>query len=210
MKIAITGEFRRGKSTVGNMLSRMLKHDRPVTQLAFADALKEELSTMVFSALLPTELTLVKDGITFAKPGAYKEWDRRMRAQRSVNGVGWQWWGEYRRQFHGEDYWIQHSDFQHAYKAADKNGDHIILTDVRHHNEADWCNTEGFFLLRVVGPCRAEESRDPNHPSEIHVRALPVNFELINDGTMNDLTKAVTALLTGELVEFFDSRDRVA
>jgi hypothetical protein len=47
---------------------------------------------------------------------------------------------------------------------------------MRHINEAEWCRKEGFYLVRIVGPCRAEgERRDPTHASEVHVDELEVD-----------------------------------
>lgn len=202
MKIAITGGFRRGKDTVAGIIQRQIT-DRPIVVLAFADALKSELAELSLNYIQPPELVTRKNGDTYIQPGAYRDWERHMRKQREINGTGWQWWGEFQRQYSGQDYWIKHVRFQYRYAEAARDGDHIIITDMRHHNEAEWCRQQGFFLLRVTGPCRSEESRDPLHPSEIFVNDLPVDFELINDGSMNDLTRAVQNLLKGDIARFF-------
>lgn len=203
MKIAITGEFRRGKDTVAGIIQRQFT-SHPVVMLAFADALKSELAEMTLNYIQPPSLIVKKDGgDTYVQPGAYRDWEAHMRKKRDINGTGWQWWGEFQRQYQGEDYWIKHVRFQYRYSEAARDGDHIIITDMRHHNEFVWCQAQGFFTVRVTGPCRSEESRDPNHPSEIHVRELPVDFELINDGTMNDLTREVENLMRGDVARFF-------
>lgn len=207
MKIAITGEFRRGKDTIAGIISRYIS-ERPVVSLAFADALKGELAEMSLNYLQPPELVVKHDNRdTYVRPGAYRDWEDSMRRARVVNGVGWQWWGEFRRRYSGADYWIEHVRFQYRYNEAMTDGNHIVITDMRHHNEAEWCKKNGFFLVRVEGPCRSEESRDPGHASEVAIRDIDVHAVLINDGTMNDLTRSVHRLIDGDVAAFFAGKE---
>lgn len=189
MKLAITGAFRRGKDTVANIVISSLLTDRPVTRLAFADALKRELSEMVFDYAVE-----VQDQRGRAE--RLDSWDTHMRRMRKLNGIGWQWWGEYRRQVDGPDYWIEHPDLKRNYEQAEREGHHIIITDMRHHNETSWCRSHGFYCVRVEGPCReVEETRHPDHASEVDIPYLLVHDVINNRGSLRDLKRRVSELI---------------
>lgn len=184
LKIAITGEFRRGKDTVADIIQAvLLREGGSVSRLAFADALKYELAEMVFgygATQNYTDLSADYDAEQLAREG-FHDLLVKMRDERQLNGTGWQWWGEYRRQVEGADYWVNHPFLTQAYQSAIRHSRNIIITDMRHHNENKWCRENGFFMLRVEGPCRAEgETRLTIHPSEIHVKDLEVNSVIYN------------------------------
>lgn len=199
-KVAITGRFRTGKDTVATMLVKQLG-SRYVTRIAFADALKYELADMVWKYLnqgadIPQ---LARD-----EGDKWYTFDGWMRMHREVNGAGWQWLGEFRRQFYGEDYWTNHPELKVRYAVALLQKQNIIITDMRHHNEAAWCREHGFFLVRVEGPCRAAfERRDANHPSERHVRDLDVHATIANTYGLSELGQAVRELYNKQIVPFF-------
>lgn len=205
-KVAITGEFRRGKDTLASMIEERL--EGTVTRLAFADALKRELAEMSF--------TYVRDSFDLGRyyetidgpeyDSVLDEWEKIMRQDRAINGVGWQWWGEFRRRKDGEDYWINHYCLAGQYAHASDHGHHIIITDMRHHNEAKWCKEHGFYLIRIEGPCQVGgELRDSNHPSERHVRELEVHLVIQNTGGLDALREKVASDLVGRLERFFDA-----
>lgn len=203
MKIAIAGEFRRGKDTVANIIEASLLTDKQVTRLAFADALKTEVSEMTFD-YVKADSYENSAGMTLRNDASFSAWDAHMHRLRPVNGLAWQWWGEFRRQTEGEHYWINHPQFQCRYKDAVRDGHHVLITDVRQHNEAAWCRRNGFYCIRIEGPCRAfGETRDPQHPSEIHIPDLEVDAVLVNEGTMNDLTRSIHELLEQTILPFF-------
>jgi hypothetical protein len=195
-KIAITGHFRTGKDTFADMLVEAL--DPPTVKLHFADALKYEVAHMLYDYRNPTH----RDHIVTS--GVHKEtyldsianFAAEMAEDRQLNGLAWQWLGEWRRQKTDPDYWINHYKFQDAYRTALTNGANIIIPDMRHVNEAEWCRKEGFYLVRITGPCRAEsERRDPAHASEVHVDELNVDAVIGNYGSRNLLRVASQALL---------------
>lgn len=187
-KIAITGHFRTGKDTFADMLAEALSP--PTVKLHFADALKKELAEMVYAHIRPA----YRDGLVtgYISQEAYRDgkakFVTKMAADRGINGLAWQWWGEWRRQKTDLDYWIKHPRFQLKYQDALISDANIIISDMRHVNEAEWCRKEGFYLIRIVGPCRAEgERRDPTHASEVHVDELDVDLVLPNTGGLNTL-----------------------
>lgn len=185
-RIALTGRFRTGKDTVAAMIADEI--GGPCTPIAFAAALKQELADMVHAQLRDSLPALTKTEYWYTFDG----W---MKMHREVNGLGWQWWGEFRRRFYGEDYWINHPYLQEtvSYWGAST---HLIITDMRHHNEARWCRDNKFFMVRVEGPCRAkDEQRDPNHPSERHVEELPVDCLIQNTSDLVYLRENVKLML---------------
>lgn len=198
VKIAITGRFRRGKDTLAAMLQTLLI--TPTTQLRFADALKTELAEMTLNYMKPPEyVTVVEDGnmpMVAVVPGGHKAWNEYMRERRDINGLGWQWWGEFRRQTCGEDYWVKHPLFRQRYGEALLNIHNIIIADMRHHVEVDWCKRNGFHLIRIEGPCRTEgEARDPNHASERYIDVLEVDAVVSNESSLTNLNTLARAVL---------------
>lgn len=206
IKIAIAGRFRTGKDTVADIIEAHLTMQSgpgTVARLGFADALKYELSTMVANFTLPDDLFVEEGSQMYALPSAYEQHEELMAQRRAVNGVGWQWWGEYRRRFYGEDYWINHSLFRARLEDAAYASKHIIIRDMRHHNEAQWTKQNGFYLIRVEGPRRSEDARAPDHPSERYVDELPVHCTIHNNGSLYELGELVERLLKYSIAAFF-------
>lgn len=194
-KVAITGRFRTGKDTVAGLLGEQLGGN--ITRLAFADALKREVAEMTYG--------YVCENLDTAMGYEVDVWEQRLRQDKHINGLAFQWWGEWRRQKFGLDYWINHSILAGQYARACDHEHHIIITDMRHHNEAQWCREHGFFLVRVEGPCRAtNEQRDPNHPSERHVQDLDVHATIANTYGRLELHHAVQELFRKQVVPFFN------
>lgn len=213
IKVALTGRFRRGKDTVADMLAARI--EKPVARLAFGDALKDELSQMVFGYLgesSPAFARRQSDAHGSSKYpqecvtlNAHLEWMRT--STRPVHGPGWQWWGEFRRRFCGEDYWISHPAFVEAYRRVCDYEHNAIVTDMRHFNEAEWCRVNGFYRIRVHGPCRAaRDVRDPDHESERNIEWLPVDTVLYNEGSYSELERTVDGLVVF-LKEWFTRRE---
>jgi hypothetical protein len=195
-KIAITGHFRTGKDTFADMLAKALSP--PTVKLHFADALKYEVAHMLYDYRNPAHRDrIVTSGVhqeTYLDSIA--NFAAEMAEDRQLNGLGWQWLGEWRRQKTDPEYWINHYKFQDAYRAALTNNSNIIISDMRHVNETEWCRKEGFYLVRIVGPCRAEgERRDPTHASEVHMDELEVHAVLDNSGNLDTLKSLALALL---------------
>jgi hypothetical protein len=187
-KIAITGHFRTGKDTFADMLTEAF--NPPTVKLHFADALKYEVAHILYDHIHYDDRDGVVTGWTHMDTylDSIANFAAEMAEDRQLNGLAWQWLGEWRRQKTSPDYWIHHYKFQDAYRAALISNTNIIISDMRHVNEAEWCRKEGFYLVRIVGPCRAEgERRDPTHASEVHVDELEVDLVLPNTGDLNTL-----------------------
>jgi hypothetical protein len=88
-----------------------------------------------------------------------------------------------RRYFPG--IWIQHI----AWKIA-PNGPPIVFTDVRFQNEANFVRHKGGIIVRIVRP---EQIAD-EHESELNQSQIVADYEVVNDGSIEDLHKKIAEL----------------
>jgi dephospho-CoA kinase len=177
VKFALTGKMRAGKDELSNHLYIKYGFDR----VAFGDALKKHAH-----AAFPW----VSE---FSKPRAL-----------------YQSYGQLMRQIY-PDVWIKHAeqavkgaiDFR-VHTGAEKVG--VVITDVRQQNEVDWCRANGFTLIRVTAPDEDRIARakiagddfneaDLEHETESHIDGFAVDFEIHNDGSVDDLKAQIDALL---------------
>jgi dephospho-CoA kinase len=177
IKIALTGKLRSGKDTAANHL--YIKYG--FSTVAFGDALKKNAH-----ATFPW----VSE---FSKPRAL-----------------YQQYGQLMRQIE-PDVWIKHAE--QAVKGAidfragigdEKIG--VVLTDVRQQNEVNWCRANGFTIIRVTAPdedrlFRAKLAGDDfteadlEHETESHIDGFAVDFEIHNDGSVDDLKRKVDEIM---------------
>lgn len=177
-KIALTGKLRSGKDAVANRLYIRAMFDR----IAFGDKLKE-----LYHATLPW----VPE---HPKPRA-----------------GYQAFGQDMRRLYGEDIWIKHVErtVEASINFRKRLDDHIgiVITDLRQPNELEWARANGFTIVRVTAPeadrlSRAQlagdsfDAKDLSHDTEQHVDGFEVDYEIVNDGTIDELYAKVDALLT--------------
>jgi dephospho-CoA kinase len=177
VKIALTGKLRSGKDTVANHLYIRHSFDR----VAFGDALKKNAHA------------------TF--PWIY-EWNK----PRAL----YQQFGQLMREIE-PDVWIKHAERAVKgivdYKvgtSAEKIG--IVITDVRQDNEVAWCRASGFTLIRVTAPDEDRIARainagddfnvhDLTHETEQAIDGFVVDYEILNDGSVDELKAQVDAIL---------------
>lgn len=177
VKIAITGKMRSGKDTVANHL--YIKYG--FSTVAFGDALKKNAH-----ATFPW----VSE---FSKPRAL-----------------YQQFGQLMRQI-DEDVWIKHAE--QAVKGAidfrvgiGETHVGVVITDLRQPNEYEWCRNNGFTLIRVTAPdddrlLRAKLAGDSfteadlDHETESHIDGFTVDYEVINDGSVDDLKRKVDEIM---------------
>jgi dephospho-CoA kinase len=178
VKIALTGKIRSGKSTVSNHL--YIRHS--FNEVAFGDALKKNAHA------------------TF--PWIY-EWNK----PRAL----YQQFGQLMREIDSE-VWIKHAE--RAVKGAidfnvgigaERVG--VVITDLRQPNEYEWARANGYTIIRVTAPdedrlFRAKlagddfNEADLDHETESHIDSFDCEFEVVNDGTIDDLKRQVDSILT--------------
>jgi dephospho-CoA kinase len=177
VKIALTGKIRSGKSTVSNHLC--IRHS--FNEVAFGDALKKNAH-----ATFPW----VSE---FSKPRAL-----------------YQQFGQLMRQIE-PDVWIKHAEL--AVKGAidfrvntgsEKMG--VVITDLRQPNEYEWCRNNGYTIIRVTAPDEDRIARaklagddfteaDLEHETESHIDGFAVDYEIHNDGSVDDLKRIVDEIM---------------
>jgi dephospho-CoA kinase len=177
VKIALTGKLRSGKDTVANHL--YIRHS--FNRVAFGDAMKKNAH-----ATFPW----VSE---FSKPRAlYQAYAQLMRqiepdvwikhAERAVNGA---------------------IDFN-VNTGAEKVG--VVITDLRQPNEYEWARANGFTIIRVTAPDEDRIARakiagddfneaDLEHETESHIDGFAVDFEIINDGSVDELKRKIDEIL---------------
>jgi dephospho-CoA kinase len=176
-KIALTGKLRAGKDVCSNHLYIKYGFNR----VAFGDALKRHAHEVF--PWIPQS----------SKPRAL-----------------FQAFGQLMREIDA-DVWVKHAersvqgaiDFR-VNTGAERVG--IVLTDVRQANEVAWCRANGFTLIRVTAPdevriARAIEAGDDftvhdlAHETELAIDGFAVDYEIVNDGSVDDLKAKIDAIL---------------
>lgn len=189
MNIAITGKMRSGK----DVISRYLCEKYGYTKFAFGDELKRYADEL------------------FGVHGGGK--------RREL----YQWFGQTMRE-RDPDIWVRKC-FELITEAAENTtvvcewlrvlGEVVpeqesefrpVISDMRQPNEYDRCRTEGFVIIRVTAPeglriQRAVESSDVfdyadlKHDTESHVDSFDVDYEIHNDGSLEDLYAQIDAIM---------------
>lgn len=174
LKIALTGKMRSGKDEVARRLMYEHGFEFPI---GFGDMLKF-YADKVYCHTVNTE----------AK-------QRRM----------YQVFGQACREY-DPDVWIRHVEFS-VNKALDKRSTRgIVISDLRQPNEYDWCKRNGFVIVRVTAPdeIRLErakqagdifEADDLAHETESYVDSFEVDYEIVNDGSLDELYAKVDELV---------------
>lgn len=180
--IGISGKKYAGKDTLCNGITATLSDVR-ITRIGFADALKDEVC---------------------AACGVTREY---MEKNKALFRPILQWWGtEFRRNVHGENYWIDrlHDRVQEAEKAGCQV---VIITDVRFQNEYDYvAQTPRSVLLRVNSNRTAPLTDKPDtlqHTSETALDTAKFEYVLHNDTTLEqfqlDVARFTNKVLTQRL-----------
>lgn len=175
-KIALTGQMRAGKDEIAKHL--LIMHG--FTRVAFGDELKR-LAHEAFP-----------DVSEFSKPRAL-----------------YQQFGQLLREI-DPDIWVRHVERQ-VEALINCNGqfqDHvgIVITDLRQPNEYEWARANGFTIVKVTAPRdvrieRAQSLSDAfelnhlTHETESHIEGFTVDYEIANDGTVEDLWAKVDEMI---------------
>lgn len=92
---------------------------------------------------------------------------------------------EWGRQCLCDDFWIKITT-----RACDRH-EKVVVTDCRFPNEAQALRQAGFKIFRVIRPGNRV---DLTHASEQSVASLPVDYEILNDSSVDHLHKLTLAL----------------
>lgn len=172
MLLGITGFKGSGKSTVASVLM-----ERGFVRMRMAGILKDMLRV----------LGLDDEQID----GSEKELPCDLLGGRSPRWAMQTLGTEWGRQLIAPDLWVRAMRHKLRLHAKAFPWQHIVIDDIRFPNEAAMIAECGGVMWRVT---RTGISVD-GHVSESHIAGLPVDHEFVNDGSIDDLQREVTARL---------------
>lgn len=173
--IAFIGLRRSGKDSAAHALAA---HGWEV--IKFADGLK----TMLRAYFL--YMGLSEDTIQRMIEGDLKERACRELVQHSPRWAMQSLGTEWGRTLINENIWVN------AAMAHARRFDHpVVISDCRFPNEAKAVKTEGGIIIRIVRDGLEIDS----HPSEQLIASIPEDFQIDNNGTLDDLHKKVLQLI---------------
>lgn len=178
--VGLAGRARSGKDTVGEyMVDRY-----HMVRYAFADPIRDALMA---AFLLPPAMF----------DGAYKEkpipW-LGVSPRRLMQTLGTEWG----RDLVCQDVWIRCADrmWQHIKDTQEKTFNLLpsgmVITDVRFDDEADWIRSQGGKVVHIQRDGAAQVEA---HKSEAGVGVKESDTILFNNGTLQDLYRAVESLM---------------
>lgn len=177
--IGLTGLARSGKDTVGAML--VARHG--FTRVSFADGVREAALALDPLIKIPSgdtvRLSHVVDFYGWDEAKAIPEVRRTL--QRIGSEAGWM--------IHGQNLWID--------LAVTKITGPTVITDVRFAHEVAWLDSVGGSLWRIERPGneQALTGATAAHASEAGDLGREPDAVIVNDGTLDELTATVNALI---------------
>jgi dephospho-CoA kinase len=168
MKIALLGYARTGKDTIYELIKK--HHDYGTRRIAFGDVLRDSFHEM------------------FDIPRSPKPRE------------GYEKYGKAMREIE-KDVWVK--ALSHRYQKLLTYGfEDFVVTDLRQPNEAEWAKQNGFVLVRVDADVKDRQERSasdtnylPINPSETEIENIHPDWVIRNNGSLEDLEKAVINLL---------------
>lgn len=182
LRIALTGRMRSGKSTIADYL--WLTHG--FAKVSFASSLKLTADRL-FSHLYEP----IYDG-------------RAIREYRKPRAL-LQELGQKLREI-DEDVWIKQAEQSMRVFENYRTTAGIVIDDLRQPNEYEWARANGFVIVRVIAPETDRIERaielgddfdiaDLTHETESYIDTFEVDYEIVNDGSIEDLERKVGEII---------------
>src|SRR5690554_1442809 len=182
LRIALTGRMRSGKSTIADYL--WLTHG--FAKVSFASSLKLTADRL-FSHLYEP----IYDG-------------RSIREYRKPRAL-LQELGQKLREI-DEDVWIKQAEQSMRVFENYRTTAGIVIDDLRQPNEYEWARANGFVIVRVIAPETDRIERaielgddfdiaDLTHETESYIDTFDVDYEIVNDGSIEDLERKVGEII---------------
>lgn len=170
MQIALMGYSRSGKDTVAELIRKHSKF--PIAIVGFGDEMKE-LYTILFPKV-----------------------DNHLKPRE-----GYEMFAESCRKIH-ENVWVDRLDNKIKYLQEIALCNHFVINDLRQPNEWNWCFENGYTIIKVEADVNerivrsfGDTSFKTINPSERNIRFLDYDFNIVNDGTLEELEQQVIQLL---------------
>jgi len=214
MIIGINGKIGAGKDTVGTIIQELLLTNKNQSSeiKKFAGKLKQigSILTGIFVEKFedqefkkshlgsewgtvrsnPLNAVPVFENVQFNELMSVREFLQKLGTEAMRNGLHTNVWvnalfADYKMSY------IQHPDIEYVDHKAYPNW---IITDMRFPNELEAVIKKGGITIRVVRPGTVTGE----HPSETALDNTTFDYEIINDGTMEELVKKVKEILIQE------------
>ena len=178
--IGLVGLARSGKDTVAEMLMNNWERDQHFhARMAFAFPIRETFVGLLRCARVE-------------KPEQWTEEEKKEQVAPVLN-ISYRQFAqtfgtEYAHEHMGRDIWIR--TVRSCMQAQVRSGvTHLVVTDVRFAFESDWLRDQGAVLWRIERP-DARPVRE--HVSEAGIASIRTHRTILNDGSIDDLCKAVS------------------
>jgi hypothetical protein len=164
--IGISGKKMSGKDALCLAICRA--HGLKARRIAFADALKQEVSIAC-----NVSRSFIEENKAQFRPIL-------------------QWWGtNFKRHFHGDDYWVKQT-LAEIVEAMSNGFTMIVIPDVRFQTEATTIKDCGGYLVRIARPTQLID----NHISETDLDNYKgFDHIVLNNGTLQDLDNEALTIL---------------
>lgn len=170
--IGIAGKARSGKDTIANYLW----HQYGFTRTAFADPIKLAAAHMFGLSREQTWDDSLKEQVI-------PYWGMSPRRMFQLLGT------EASKPVFGDDIWVKRLQLT----LSGLRGDDFVIPDVRHELEAEMIRKEGGIILHLY---RDNAQAVAAHSSEVGIAVHPDDYQMENNGTLQDLYRRVDHLIS--------------
>lgn len=169
--IGLVGKLQSGKTTTANIIKELY----PKTiKFSFGDLLKE----MILKAGLCNEKELWGEKTAFSRLMLQKIGTEIIRKQVS------------------ESFWVDHMRTKLVNLPISERGNrYIVIDDIRFLNEASLIKELSGNLIRIVRPSLEQNNEENLHLSETEQDSIKVDFEIVNDGSKEDVKNKINDIL---------------
>lgn len=194
MLIGLCGYARSGKDSV----AQYLKEYYGFEQTAFANALKRmALAIDPYVHTTPIDVlraevaeTIVASHTRLSELIGIVGWEKAKMfydVRRLLQRIG----TEGGREILGQNIWVET-----LLRTVDSVSQDVVVSDVRFFNEERAIRANGGQVWRVTRP-NFDNGVSQDHESERYAMTLPVDLELVNDGTLKDLYRQIDDIMAG-------------
>ena len=183
MIIGLHGQQRVGKDTVFELVKTEYPH---AIRLAFADKIKLSLAALFGISVREIDI-LKEEGAMFKVESKNYEHSYTWRSFAQRYGT------EAHREIFGEDFWVDKVLPRPNKRGIKSHQDKLwIVTDVRFPNEALRIKELGGKIINVKRP---NVDKKDNHISESSLNNFFIDYELVNDGSLEELKERVIKIV---------------
>ena len=196
MIFGIVGKARSGKDTFADFLSKALyeRTHKTFIQMAYAKTLKDRIQAdfdLSWEQLWGDEKEIPDK--RYGKPKA--EFEKHMLNSKREEPINWFWTPREIMQAYGQffrtidyDFWVK----ELFRVMEDKEFENVIITDIRHPNEADPVKERKGYIINIQSEREITNTvHNQQHISETAMDGYKkVDFIVANNGTLQDLRKA--------------------